>query len=200
MVRDKIRKAIQEVAPEGVEFSVVRPERAEFGNYSTNAALVAANPAFGGASKFGKNPREVAEQMAKALRSRAIEGVERVEVAGSGFVNFFLKPEVFVKNIETVLENADAHGRNDVLGGKKVVVEYTDPNPFKQLHIGHLMSNTIGESLARILEASGADVKRANYQGDVGLHVAKAIWAACAGFFAPSRSPNFAASSIALSL
>ena len=56
------------------------------------------------------------------------------------------------------------------------MVEYTDPNPFKPFHIGHLMTNAIGESVARILEASGANVSRANYQGDVGLHVAKAMW------------------------
>ncbi len=56
------------------------------------------------------------------------------------------------------------------------MVEYTDPNPFKQFHIGHLMSNAIGESIARILERSGAEVSRANYQGDVGPHVAKALY------------------------
>ncbi len=56
------------------------------------------------------------------------------------------------------------------------MVEYTDPNPFKVFHIGHLMTNVIGESLARLAEFSGAEVKRANYQGDVGLHVAKALW------------------------
>ena len=56
------------------------------------------------------------------------------------------------------------------------MVEYTDPNPFKEFHIGHLMSNAIGESIARLCEFSGAEVKRANYQGDVGPHVAKAIW------------------------
>ena len=56
------------------------------------------------------------------------------------------------------------------------MVEYTDPNPFKEFHIGHLMSNAIGESIARVLETAGAQVIRANYQGDVGLHVAKAIW------------------------
>jgi arginyl-tRNA synthetase len=56
------------------------------------------------------------------------------------------------------------------------MVEYTDANPFKVLHIGHLYSNNVGESLARLLEASGADVKRTCYQGDVGLHVAKCLW------------------------
>src|SRR5262249_53160886 len=73
---------------------------------------------------------------------------------------------------------ADEHiGENNALEKQTVMVEFTDPNPFKLFHIGHLMSNTIGESLARMYEASGAKVIRANYQGDVGLHVAKTIWA-----------------------
>ncbi len=63
-----------------------------------------------------------------------------------------------------------------MLSGKTMMVEYTDPNPFKPFHIGHLMTNAIGESIARILYHSGADVKRANYQGDVGLHIAKAFY------------------------
>ncbi|MBU1728042.1 arginine--tRNA ligase, partial [Patescibacteria group bacterium] len=67
-------------------------------------------------------------------------------------------------------------GKNNLLKGEKVIVEYTDPNPFKEFHIGHLMSNTIGEAISRVIEASGAEVKRACYQGDVGLHIAKAIW------------------------
>lgn len=60
--------------------------------------------------------------------------------------------------------------------GKKVVVEFTDPNPFKEFHIGHLYSNTIGEALSRLIESTGAQVRRVNYQGDVGLHVAKALY------------------------
>ena len=62
------------------------------------------------------------------------------------------------------------------LQGKKVMVEYTDPNPFKAFHIGHLMSNVIGEATAGLIENEGAHVIRACYQGDVGPHVAKALW------------------------
>jgi arginyl-tRNA synthetase len=94
-------------------------------------------------------------------------GVERAEVAGAGFINFFLSREALVPKEQAIPQ---------VYAGKRVMVEYTDPNPFKEFHIGHLMSNAIGESIARLLEASGAEVTRANYQGDVGPHVAKAIW------------------------
>ena len=67
-------------------------------------------------------------------------------------------------------------GRNDSWTGKKVLVEYTDPNPFKEFHIGHLFTNAVGESIARLFIMNGADTKRVNYQGDVGLHVAHAVW------------------------
>jgi arginyl-tRNA synthetase len=74
------------------------------------------------------------------------------------------------------LTNGEAYGKNTSEEGKKVIIEYTDPNPFKEFHIGHLMTNTLGEALSRIVEASGAEIKRACYQGDVGMHVAKTIW------------------------
>ncbi|MEZ4195010.1 MAG: arginine--tRNA ligase [Candidatus Paceibacterota bacterium] len=57
-----------------------------------------------------------------------------------------------------------------------MLVEYTDPNPFKEFHIGHLFTNAVGESIARLFMMQGADTKRINYQGDVGLHVAHAVW------------------------
>jgi arginyl-tRNA synthetase len=100
----------------------------------------------------------------------------KVEVAGPGFINFYISPDYFVKSIAEILKKGEKFGLNNNLKGAKTVVEYTDPNPFKEFHIGHLMSNAIGESISRLLQFSGAEVKRANYQGDVGPHVAKAIW------------------------
>ena len=76
------------------------------------------------------------------------------------------------------IEAGENFGANESLKGQKIMIEYTDPNPFKEFHIGHLMSNAIGESLSKIIEFHGAEVKRACYQGDVGLHVAKAIYGA----------------------
>jgi arginyl-tRNA synthetase len=74
------------------------------------------------------------------------------------------------------LKEGENFGKNNSLSGKNVMVDYTDPNPFKEFHIGHLMSNAIGESICRIFESGGAKVIRVCYQGDVGLHVAKALW------------------------
>ncbi|MFH1244365.1 MAG: arginine--tRNA ligase [bacterium] len=151
-----------------VDFVVEHPKEESHGDYSSNVALILAK-------QIGKNPRELAEAIVKQCHSDTVSQIwERVEVAGAGFINFYLKKEFFLAETKKAIE--PGYGKNETLKGKKIMVEYTDPNPFKEMHIGHLMSNTIGESLARLQEASGAEVRRACYQGDVGLHVAKAIW------------------------
>lgn len=123
----------------------------------------------------GMAPRAFAEKLVAMLGT--IKGVQKIEVAGPGFINFYFESGVFAEMLHTVVDKPEEWGKNDAHKGEKIMVEYTDPNPFKEFHIGHLMSNAIGESIARLLEYSGAEVRRANYQGDVGPHVAKAIWA-----------------------
>ena len=114
------------------------PAELSHGDYSTNIALVAAK-------KVGKNPRELAEKIIAELG--AIEGVEKIETAGAGFVNFHLSRDVFAEGVEEILSAGEKWGRNDFLSGKKIIVEYSQPNPFKPFHIGHLMSTTVGESI-----------------------------------------------------
>jgi len=92
-----------------------------------------------------------------------------------GFVNFWMSKKAVQESFAALAKDKD-FGKNNDLAGKTIMVEFTDPNPFKLFHIGHLMSNTIGESFARLHEASGAKVERLSYGGDVGLHVAKAIF------------------------
>ena len=138
------------------------------GDFASSVALQHAKEA-------GLAPRDLAEKILAVLSE--MEGVEKVDIAGPGFINFYLEPEIFAGVIEEVTSNPEQWGRNSLHKDKKIMVEYTDPNPFKEFHIGHLMSNAIGESIARLMEFTSADVKRANYQGDVGPHVAKAIWA-----------------------
>lgn len=120
-----------------------------------------------------KNPRALAQEIADHINTQLPTWLKPVTVAGPGFINFSFAPEFFAEVVAGIDEN---FGKNTRLTGKKAIVEYTDPNPFKALHIGHLMSNTVGESLSRIIEWSGAETMRACYQGDVGMHVAKTIW------------------------
>lgn len=147
-MKERIEQAIRNALGADAPFVVERPRDLSHGDYSTNAALV---------NKI--DPQELAGKL-------SIPGVAKVEVAGK-FINFFLSREELMPRAQEIPQTNS---------GKKILAEYTDPNPFKEFHIGHLMSNAVGEAIARVLEASGAAVLRANYQGDVGPHVAKAIW------------------------
>ncbi len=117
-----------------------------------------------------------AEEDLKKLEANKLNEIERVELVSQRFINIYLSKEFFQKSLEEVIEIGENFGKGEHAKGFKVMVEHTDPNPFKEFHIGHLMPNVIGSTVARICEWNGAEVKQVNYQGDVGLHVAKAIW------------------------
>lgn len=151
-----------------VDFVVEHPAEIQHGDYACNVAMVLAR-------QVGQGPRQVAEQLAVALADQ-IEYVDRMEIAGPGFLNFYLTRDFFAAEIERANLQGDNWGKNSHWKGKKVLVEYTDANPFKEFHIGHLFTNAVGESIARLFMMNGADTKRVNYQGDIGLHVACAVW------------------------
>lgn len=167
-LRTAITTALQSLDMPAVDFVVDYPtDKNAAADYFSNVALVLAKQA-------GKNPREVAESIVGELS--AIDQVQSVAVAGPGFLNFRVSRDFFSEKIATVLDAGEQWGCNETLAGKRIMVEYTQPNPLKVFHIGHLMSNAIGESISRIIELSGAEVFRANYQGDVGLHIGKALY------------------------
>lgn len=170
-MEERIRHAITNVLSElGVplcDFMVEHPADISHGDYATNVALVIAQA-------LGKKPREVALQAIELLGGK-IPHVEKIESAGPGFINFHLNRDFFKEKIAEALTAGETWGSNTAYAGKKVMVEYTDPNPFKELHIGHLVPNALGESLACLFEMSSAEVKRVTFQGDVGMHVAKGI-------------------------
>lgn len=166
-IQDAIQKALEALGAPDVVFVVERPGDILHGDYATNAAMAAAK-------RLSKNPREVAEEL-KAKLDEEIEGVEKIEIAGPGFINFRLSRQAILKEVQKAATDK-SWGQNNLYANKTVMVEYTDPNPFKEFHIGHLMTNVIGEAVAHTLENAGAKVIRANYQGDVGPHVAKAIF------------------------
>jgi len=168
-IENLIKNVLKNLGIEEGNFSVEHPDDFKNGDYSTNIAMVCAK-------KIGKNPRELAEKIVEELNKNLPKEIEKVEVAGAGFINFYLSREFFTESIKDVLEKKEDWGKNNSLKHKKIMIEYTDPNPFKPFHIGHLMTNAIGESISRIVEFSGAETVRANYQGDVGPHVAKAIY------------------------
>lgn len=158
-IENLVKKALESVGVSEARFTVEHPTNLTFGDYTTNAGIVS----------------KKAPELLAYLEDHKPEGVEKIEIK-SGFINFYLTKEFFKESIGEIIERGSEFGKNKNLKGQKTIVEYTDPNPFKEFHIGHLMSNAIGESIARISEWNGAEVMKACYQGDVGMHVAKALW------------------------
>lgn len=169
-IKNLIKDALKNLDIEINDVVLEHPADLNRGDYSTNVAMAIAK-------SIKSDPKVLAKKIVTEIsRLNVDKYIEKVEVAGAGFINFYLSRQFFAGSIEEILNKADNVGKNNFLSGKKIMIEYTDPNPFKPFHIGHLMTNSIGESIARILEHSGAEVSRANYQGDMGLHVAKAIY------------------------
>ncbi len=199
-----IFEALREVQPQAVkdleisDIILEHPNSENYGDYSTNLAMKLSGKLNLPAGEAGMKPVELAEKIKDQLDKRiikhqsrssktdsktssdGIEGqnsiLEKVEVAPPGFLNLWLHTPSLITELIEVLNNIESVSTVHILKGKKISVEYTDPNPFKEFHLGHMYSNFIGEGISRMFEACGAGVWRADYYGDVGMHVAKSVW------------------------
>lgn len=192
-MKELLEKAIKEALGElgflsaqagsGVDFSLEHPKELSHGDYMTNVALIAFPEVITNShshryiiDKFnGKlTPIDIANSIVEVLKNQNIESLEKIEVAGPGFINFTLKREVFVKSL---LDAQDPEwGNTKVYKDKKILVEHSSPNLFKPFHIGHLMNNTIGEALYRLAKSSGAQATPISFPSDISLGIAKAIF------------------------
>ncbi len=143
------------------------PENEKFGDYSSNIALALAK-------KEGRKPRELAEEIVGGLQKT--DFLEKVEVAGPGFINFYLSKKFFKQEMEKVLKEKDEYGCVKALAGKTILLEHTSPDPIKTLHIGHLRNNFLGMSCYRILKSLGAKLTLDCINNDRGTHVSQAMW------------------------
>lgn len=149
----------------GADIVLSIPKNPEFGDYTTNIALQLAKLE---SSKDKHTAVEIAKKILSSLSK--LSYLSRTEVAGGGFINLFI-------NDKELLKNADGLDMlQKSVPPQKIFIEYGHVNPLKEIHIGHLRTFILGESLARIFETLGNEVFRGNYQGDIGLHIAKAIW------------------------
>ncbi|MBS0247759.1 MAG: arginine--tRNA ligase [Proteobacteria bacterium] len=161
----RVRDAAASVLGEGTDLSriVVEPPRdASHGDMATNAAMVLAKEA-------GRNPRDLATAIAEKLRTDT--QIDKVDIAGPGFINLTLKPEVWPEALRAVLAQGKAYGKGTVGAGHKVNVEYVSANPTGPLHVGHGRGAVFGDALASLLAAAGYDVTREYYINDAGAQV-----------------------------
>jgi arginyl-tRNA synthetase len=143
-----------------------RPPRADFGDYSTNAALVLAPAA-------GAPPRELAQRLGDALAVRLGEQLERFEVAGPGFLNLFLADGWHRAALAEVLAAGESFGRGKALAPERIIVEFVSANPTGPMHVGHARNAAYGDALARVLSFCGHQVEREFYVNDAGSQVLK---------------------------
>lgn len=183
-VFEAVKAAYPEIKINLEDIALEHPAAEEHGDYSSNIALKLVR-------QLKTNPQEISEKIVsiiqssssvKKKRSRFLDrreiNIDSVEAKG-GFINFKLSQEWLIGEmgkIGEIGELREKYGQNEALKNKKIMVEFAHPNTHKELHIGHMRTLITGEALARILEANGAKIFRANYQGDIGPHVAKAIW------------------------
>ncbi|MFM1917981.1 MAG: hypothetical protein RJB01_1496 [Actinomycetota bacterium] len=175
MTVDELRAAIADVVndwafqrgaqlPGELEFSVERPKNRDHGDYASNIAMLLARP-------VGAPPREIAGELSAALS--AVPGIAAVEVAGPGFINIRLDAAAAGEIAKlAVIAGAD-YGRSEVLAGTRVNVEFISANPTGPLHLGHTRWAAVGDAIARVLAAAGAEVEREFYINDRGVQMDK---------------------------
>jgi len=193
-----IADVLKDLDVPGITPEVTVPEDSGHGDYTTNVAMILAKT-------LKKPPMEIALQVKEAITRQLslvshkkpiqnihkgsqkasqkstslyiLQAIDRVDVTPPGFLNIFLIEASLISQLQQVLKAKEAYGTSQIKVGEGIMVEYGDPNTHKAFHIGHLRNITIGESVARLLEAAGAEVIHTSYQGDVGMHIAKCLYA-----------------------
>lgn len=176
-VQDLLVRALDRLVAEGTlpaeglpDVKVERARDKEHGDFSTNAALVLAKPA-------GAKPRDLAGRLTAVLPQSAL--IERVAVAGPGFVNFFLAPHAYRTLVSQILDAGPNFGRSDIGAGRRVQVEFVSANPTGPLHVGHGRGAAYGAVVADLLASQGFDVHREYYVNDAGRQMdilATSVW------------------------
>src|SRR3989338_1547992 len=182
-IKSLIKQALQELGfadfDNMPEFTIEHPGSMAHGDYASNVAMVLAK-----ATKT--NPKDLAEKIVEALKrvlplAKGGAGgglIEKIEVAGAGFINFKLTPRYFNNTLKNIIAN-DLNNNfefSNLYKNEKILVEHSSPNLFKSFHIGHVMNNTIGESITCLARASGAEVAVISYPSDLSLGIAKAVY------------------------
>jgi arginyl-tRNA synthetase len=163
-ITDLLNRAATSIGADVTQINIVleRPKSAEHGDFATNLAMMLAKP-------MRQNPRAIAENLIKALPKS--DYIANVEIAGAGFINFFLNAQSKQNIVIEILQQGAEFGRSNAGNGAKVQVEFVSANPTGPLHVGHGRGAAVGDCLARLLEATGWNVTREFYYNDAGAQI-----------------------------
>lgn len=161
-ITDVIIKKYNIETPDGLVMLEL-PKDKSHGQFTTNIAMRISK-------LVSKNPRDIASEIKDDILN-SVSDLEKIEVAGPGFINFFIKSDSFSDIINTILDDGDNFGKNNVGCGKKVLIEYVSANPTGSLHLGHARGAVWGDCCARLMNASGFDCLREYYINDAGNQI-----------------------------
>lgn len=163
VVSQSVRRLLDEngITDPAPEIEVGVPKKKQWGDFSVNTAMVLSG-------RFGKKPREVAQLIIDNLPEEKNVLFKSVEIAGAGFVNFFLREESVVNRLKEIASAGEKYGHSGAGKGEKVLIEFVSANPTGYLHMGHARNAVVGDTIARLLSATGHRVTREFYINDAG--------------------------------
>lgn len=171
IIKNIIEKKLIELDYPNVQFSIDYPKNKNFGDFSSNAAMILAK-------ELKRNPREIANELLPYLQKE--NSFSKVEIAGAGFINFYVSGNFYNEIISVILKNKDNYGKNKINEGKTANLEWVSANPTGPLHAGHGRQVCLGKAIANLLEWTGFNVTREYYYNDAGNqmnNLAKSIYA-----------------------
>lgn len=170
-IQDGLEAVLKNMGAGRVSVKLDRPKDPKHGDFATNVALTLA-------AKLGRNPREIAEDIVSRL-SNAELGLETVEVAGPGFLNFRIAAEKLSSSLRGIVVRGKEYGQSSVGNGEPMMVEFVSANPTGPLHLGHGRQAALGDAIASLLESTGWSVSREYYYNDAGTQIdrlAESVW------------------------
>ena len=171
MIKDEILKnlaeALEKINVKDVVLTLEKPANTDFGDYSSSLPLKLTK-------QLKKNPMTISEEIVKNFPKN--DSIKKIEIVKPGFINFWIADVQLINRLTEVVEKNFIYPEYYFGKNKKLMIEFAHPNTHKLFHIGHLRNISTGETLVRILEAVGNKVIRSNYEGDVGLHIAKCLY------------------------
>src|SRR3989344_6412324 len=171
MIKDEILKNLQSVLEKlnikDVDISLEQPANSDFGDYSSSVAMKLTK-------QLKKSPIEIAQEIVSNFPEN--KNLKKIEILKPGFINFWISTVQSINRLTEIVEKGFTYPKYYLGKNKKVMVEFAHPNTHKLFHIGHLRNISTGEAMVKILETVGNKVIRTNYEGDVGLHIAKCLY------------------------
>lgn len=166
-LKKQILEIYSDLEESQIEFE--KPNDSSHGDLSTNIAMKLAG-------KLQKNPREIANEIVEELSTKDDSQIDKIEIAGSGFINFYFANDIYASAIDEVLDRGEKFGSNQCWEDKTILIEHTSPNPNKAFHLGHLKNNVTGLAISLMFEQMGAKVVRDAIDNNRGIAIAKMMW------------------------